>query len=85
MKIICLFGQREESYPGQYAPELLDAIDDIGDMDNADYLNEAEEKYKGYGEFTILKRITVLIPEEEFKAAFYPKDVEIKGKIDDLS
>ena len=85
MKIICLFGQRECSYPGQYAPELLDAIDEIGNSDNSDYLDESEKKYADYKEFTIIKRITVSIPDEEFDAAFFPKEIEIKGKVDDIS
>ena len=46
MEIRCLFAQRHCDYDGEYAPELLAAIDEYGDDDNPSYLLEEIEKAK---------------------------------------
>lgn len=51
MKLYLLFGQRENAYPGEYGPELLDAIDEYTDEDNPDYLNDAYKKHSLSGQF----------------------------------
>lgn len=81
MKIICLFGQRTCSYPGQHAPELLAAIDEYGDSENPAYLNDEEKKYQECGEFDFMKRISIEVSTKEFDAAFYPKDINIHGTV----
>lgn len=80
MIITCLFGLRNCSYSGQYAPELLDAIDEVGNSDNPDFLNEKEVEYINSGEFTILKRIDVSLPDEDFDNIFYNENM-ILGNI----
>ena len=39
MVIKTVWAQRTESYEGQYAPELLGAIDEYGNDDNPDYIS----------------------------------------------
>ncbi|HUW89062.1 MAG TPA: hypothetical protein VMV43_00935, partial [Candidatus Nanopelagicaceae bacterium] len=80
MKIICLFGLRSCRYPGEYAPELLDAIDEIGDDDNPSFLNDREDKCQKSGEFAILKRIDINLSDEQFDLIFYKKST-INGSI----
>ena len=80
MRITCLFGLRNCSYPGEYAPELLDAIDEIWDSDNPDFLNDKEYEYLNSGEFTILKRIDVNLPDKDFDRIFYDENT-IDGSV----
>ena len=80
MEIRCLFVQRKCSYEGQYAPELLAAIDGYGDDDNPDYLNDEEEKAKKDNDLLFSKRITIKIPDEDFDEVFFGKN-EVVGTI----
>jgi hypothetical protein len=47
VKIYALYVQRKESYEGEYAPELIDSVDDYTNDVNPDYiqgkLNEAKD------------------------------------------
>ena len=80
MKIICLFGQRIESYDGEYAPELLAAIDEYSDDENPDFMNDEEDKYNNdYDDFSFIKRIIININDKEFNEVFFGK--EINGTI----
>lgn len=81
MKVIGLFGQRIGRYEGEYAPELLEAIDEYGNEDNPDFLNDAETKYKNAGEFSILKRISIEIKDEDFHRVFDPENKPIPGAV----
>ena len=81
MKIVCLFAQRNEGYPGQYAPELLEAIDEYGDDDNPDYMNEAEDKADADRDLVRARRIEIEISDKDFDAAFNPEKKAIKGTV----
>jgi hypothetical protein len=85
VQIRCLFGQRRGTYEGQYAPELLAAIDEWGDEDNPDYLNDAESKAREQergGEFSLVKRIIVTVDDEAFDRAFSPEIPKVAGEIE---
>lgn len=81
MTIECLFGQRICRYEGEYAPELLAAMDDVGYDENPDYLHDKEKEYRDSGEFSFLKRISIGVSQKEFDAVFFPKDVQITGTV----
>ena len=81
MTIKCLFAQRIERYPGQFAPELLAAIDEYGNEDNPDYLTDEETKAKNSKDFTIIKRISVSVSDEDFQKVFCPEEKPIQGTI----
>ena len=76
MKIICLFGQRKCNYEGQYAPELLAAMDEYGDEENPAYLNDEEEKYVGYKDFDFMKRIIINVDGKAFDEVFFGKELD---------
>lgn len=80
MEIRCLFAQRKCRYEGQYAPELLAAIDEYGDDENPHYLNEAQEKADSDDDLLFSKRIIVSIPSERFDEVFFGKN-ELEGTI----
>ncbi len=44
MKIYCLFGQRKCLYPGQHAPELLEAWDEYSVEENPEGFAQAMQK-----------------------------------------
>ena len=52
MKLYLLFGQRVCSYPGQYAPELIDAVDEYTDEDNSEYFDAKYKDACSSGEFS---------------------------------
>ena len=72
MLIFVLFGQRKCSYEGQYAPEALSCIDEIGYGDNPDYLTSEQERYELTGEFASLKIITLTLDGTAVKNALCP-------------
>lgn len=61
MDLFVLMGQRTESYPGEYAPEALAVIDEVGDEDNPDYMRDELKKAKDSGDFenTVVIKVTV--------------------------
>ena len=79
MKIICLFAQQKCDYEGQYAPDLRAAIDEYGNGDNPDYLNEEEEKLKKDSSIAFWRRITLEIDDTEFDRLFFPPTGTIKA------
>jgi hypothetical protein len=52
MKIYMIWGQRIESYKGQYAPELLAAVDEYGNDENPDFLIRQEKIARKTNEFS---------------------------------
>lgn len=79
MTIHCLFVQRVCSYPDEYAPELLAAIDEYGDSDNPHYLNGEEAKAKSDSDISFSRRIQISVPDNDFDKVFFGE--ELKGTI----
>lgn len=65
MKLYVLFGQRKENYPGQYAPEALECIDEWGMEDNGAWIGDKKREFEATGEFESL----VIVPLEMDGAA----------------
>ena len=80
MEIICLFAQRKCRYDGEYAPELLAAIDEYGDDDNPEFIDEAKEKADKDNSFVFSKIMTITVPDKEFNDIFFG-NIVIKGSI----
>jgi len=64
MKIYLLIGQRKCSYPGQYAPELLDSIDSLSLDENSDFLTEREAYHRDSEEFSKVAWCTVHVNDK---------------------
>lgn len=79
MKIYCLFAQQKCSYEGEYAPDLRAAIDQWGNSDNPNYLNEEEEKLQKDGSIAFCRRITLEVSDAEFDRLFYPPSETLKA------
>ncbi len=80
MEIICLFAQRKCQYEGEYAPELLAAIDEYGDDDNPEFIDEAKEKADKDNSFVFSKIMTITVPDKAFNDIFFG-NITIEGSI----
>lgn len=65
MKILMLWGQRKCDYPGQYAPELIEAVDEFTDEDNPDFLNEHFKEFSTDEEFSSVVIIEAIVNDEK--------------------
>ncbi len=82
VSIKTLWGKRTEQYDGQYAPELLAAIDEYGNDENPDYMIGEYKKYLAEmqrDEFTALEEIDIEVDGERINAMLSLKT--IPGKI----
>ena len=77
IKIKMLWGQRVCQYPGQYAPELLLAVDENCDDDNPTYFTDGEKMYKSSEEFSSLVTIEGNISDVQFEKAFKKPIVDV--------
>lgn len=55
MILYVLFGQRQETYPGQHAPEALDILDEYGYEENGAWLHMQMESFRVSGDFIGLR------------------------------
>jgi hypothetical protein len=81
MKVYVLMGHRKEQHPGQYAPEVLAAIDEIGNEDNPDYLIQEKKKYDDSNEFDALTVICLKVSNDAIDKALYPDRFEIPAEV----
>jgi len=75
-----LFGQRIESYEGEYAPEALAIADEYTDDDNPDYLLNELKKCQEDESFENLIMIEIEVDDEKIDSFLRPIN-KIKGKI----
>lgn len=69
-----LVGQRKCSYPGQYAPEALEVVDDDNLSDNSEWWGERNRDYESSGEFDSLKVIKVFVHQDYIDEILFPPD-----------
>lgn len=84
MNLCVLFGQRKERYPGQYAPEAIACIDEYGNGDNPDYMEEQREKAIGSGDFASVIVVTLRVDGEKIAEALRPKAIVMDAEIADV-
>ena len=64
MKLYVLFAQRKESYEGEYAPEALECIDDVGNDDNPAWLiSKMKDANNEDDEFVSAKIFEIELPK----------------------
>lgn len=82
MNIHLLIGQRKEKYDGEYAPEVLEAMDEYGYNENPFcWLNEKLKEYQDTNEFEAVKIITIMVPHSEIMKQLIPNDKPITAAI----
>lgn len=82
MIIYTIIGQRLEDYPGQYAPETLNAIDEYGNDENPmEWAREKVETYLASNEFESVAIIPIFVETKEIVARLRPNLIPLKGEI----
>lgn len=84
MKLTCFFIQRTCRYPGQYAPELFGAVDEVTANENSDYMVEVKMKMikmRADNEIESWRQIAIEIDDDQFEKAFNPSVPVIAGSI----
>lgn len=72
MKVHILYAQRNERYPGEYAPEALAVIDENGMSDNPEYMAEKKVAATKTGEFESVVVVTLEVDGAKIMAALRP-------------
>lgn len=84
MKLTCFFVQRTCRYPGECAPELFNAVDEVCIGEDPDYMSIIEEglaQMFADKEIQFWRKIVVVIDDDHFKKAFNPDVPVIAGSI----
>ncbi len=81
MKIKILFGHRKENYEGEYAPEVLGAIDEYSHDNNPSWIIDQFRYYEQYKSFNVLKFIDIEVEDSDIMNALYPRTKIIGGKV----
>ncbi|MFA5652365.1 MAG: hypothetical protein WC933_03290 [Candidatus Paceibacterota bacterium] len=83
MTIHCLFVQKNCLYPGQYAPELYAASDEVCDDENPGYMNEMIKEVEKEIEINMIsfyKVIDIEIDQKKFDELFF-SNPSLKGTL----
>ena len=74
MNVRLLVGHRKDSYPGEYAPEVVAVVDEFTIDDNPEWWSNEVAKQKAlWGtDADAWAEIEVSLPREELMAALYP-------------
>jgi len=83
VKLHILFGQRVQSYPGQYAPEAIAIMDEWAEEENPDWLVEQKEAVDASNDFEVTEIITVEVSLDAIRARLNPQHEAIAGKVID--
>jgi hypothetical protein len=81
MDIFILVGQRKCRYEGEYAPEVLEAIDQFGNDANPDFLIDAKRRLTLTEEFDALSVVKVRVPSQAITDALFPASKAIPGEV----
>lgn len=81
MKLYILYAQRKERYVGEYAPEVLGAIDENGYSDNPDYLDGERAKALKTDEFESVVIVVLEVNGGKIMEALRPKSVVLSAEV----
>jgi hypothetical protein len=81
MKLFVLYGQRKERYPGEYAPEALTVIDEAGESDNPQYMQDEKSKAIATGEFESVVVVTLELNGGKIMEMLRPTTLSIRAEI----
>lgn len=63
MNLYIIFGQRIERYPGEYAPEALEVMDEYGMEENGQWLEEKLEEHRKNTDFLGVSIFCIELPK----------------------
>lgn len=76
MKLYILFGQRIERYPGEYAPEALEVMDEYGMEENPEYLDDKMQEFSKTEEFESLAIVPLAVDQSSIMNLLRPSAAE---------
>ena len=78
MKIHLIIGQRKERYLGEYAPEVLDAMDEYGNDENSgEWIDGKMKEHKADESFEAVEVVTVEVPISKIMERLRPNNKPI--------
>lgn len=81
MKVHVLYAQRKERYQGEYAPEVLAAIDENGQSDNPEYMTGEKSKAEATGEFENVVVVTLEVNGAKIMEMLRPINPVLRAEI----
>lgn len=81
MKLHVLYAQRKEHYPGEYAPEVLAAIDEFGQSDNPEFLDDERTKAVASGDFENVVVVTLEVNGAKIMEMLRPAKLTLQAEI----
>lgn len=81
MLVKVLFGQRKETYKGEYCPEALAVMTEYDDDENPDYLTEQLAKYEASNEFESLKVVDIDVAHRDIMNILRPVKNVVQGDV----
>ena len=82
-KLYILFAQRKCGFPGEYAVEALEVVDEYVHEGNPDWLDEKKKEHEDTKEFETLKILSINIDEKKLNKIMMD-NFEFDGKIDEI-
>lgn len=76
MKLKILFGQRQERYPGEYAPEIIAAMTEYEHEGNLNYLHAQQTEAESSGEFVQIRLVDVSVSLSDLQNIFTTPCIE---------
>lgn len=83
MKLKCLFFQRDETYEGQHAPELLCAVDEYTDDDNPEWFVNEQKEHEAWMVGKGVVRVIEIEVDQDSIRRMLTKQPKIDGTICD--
>lgn len=81
--IHALFVQRVCNYPGEYAPELYDAVDEFTNDENPDHLKQRISEAQGDSSIDSCAVVEIVVDSAPIEKALSVQKVSIQGTVED--
>ena len=81
MKLYVLFGQRKESYEGEYGLEALECMSEADYESNAEFIEKSFEKQVAGNEFKYLAILTFDVNEGDIRRQLNPTFLPIPAAV----
>jgi hypothetical protein len=81
MKLHVIFGQRKCTYPGEYAPEALDIMDEYGMDENPKWFEERMAEHVNNADFSAVAEVVIDVPDYEIDRRLFPARGPVQGVV----
>lgn len=81
MNLYVVFGQRKESYPGEYGVEALAVMTEYDAEANESYLDEKVAEYRASNEFENVQKVCLNVSEKEIMKLLRPAAFAVPAQV----